>query len=311
MSKWQEAGFPDKLHLADPSVVLGAICNALAERDTWATLFPDILANKTNSVHSCVDRIDTWLSRGGPRRYFLYANGSFWTIFNKYIDTEELQNQFFFEVCDLLKVPYVPYTKTLSSVYSVNWALSRYHIINAMFAVPIHEFNGFIVGHREVWQDRDGLKQENEYTNSSVGNWYEKINDAFHYEYLDLTTYADFYYQLGEWSIIPTAADVNLLFEVSGGEEYDDFGSGLKPHDKIKFFFKKMKHGESRRLFGEEMFSGPTKHKPDESYLLTHGWSVKTYDSEKTKYEIIRKVSALSSYADHRPYLQYYDPPES
>lgn len=182
MSKWRDAGFPDKLHLADPIEILTALWEALSERVAFT--YSTIPADRLDLFRSAIPgKLDSTQRFGYSEQYFeqtlnrmignaLYANPSLFIRpekmnlsdlnfeqkisyikngnFNDYADDYYLTNAY---IENLIGEKRISLQEHLSPRFSAAWALQQYHILNKMTLIRKSISYGRILSGRGIFDN--------------------------------------------------------------------------------------------------------------------------------------------------------------
>ena len=306
MSKWTDAGFPDKLHLAPVPTILYALYAALAER----------MGINKPAMLEYISRfpIDDLIMKAFLCYYCRGKDGWFYEILPALgYETKENDKTLRYLCENVLDVEFIP-NHYLATKYSAEYAKCRYHIINSMMApreVDVTAYNLMKSPDREAWLKRDygnGFILNNYrnvgYSDYSAATKVDVVN-GFMFNNFYASRPADFVFDL-KFYIYAT----HFAYESgpTGDIPYNSFNSGI---DNKSTFQKKVENCQIRELENnfypllDNLFSVPVALGEVGMSLFMHHLQ-EVQEIYRNEDHVIQKAD-LFFLTDATPYLEYLD----
>lgn len=328
MSKWQDAGFPDNLHLANPRVVLNGFIEALAERMGDSEKIKQL--EQQYQYESL--NIDRMIARALITNYLVSPDGSMWTApwSYHYGIPDGIIDDVLEHICqDILNVKYVK-EQRFSNKFDVEWARCRYHIINAITAPSLLYFYA-----NSLELDDDGLDEDwtihptaGEPQNAFFTNFLSAETDDYYFAKKAAIKVVDGMYPYNFVVSRPDRFIFDIDFEMISTKIphpetdpviYNSFNSGwnlgaIKKHIirgcESPAYWDITNHERCFFIVFSDKFSLPHISSGNVGMrILFQEMQKKSFpfgEDEKHLY-----CDSFYFRTDARPYLEYYDPPES
>lgn len=320
MSKWTDAGFPDKLHLAPVPTILYALYSALYERAGGASPVP-----LEYLYRFPIDDLIMTAFRG---YYCRGKDGWFYEVLPKVDQTNIViaNDDTLRYLCEnILDVEFIP-NHYLGTKYSAEYAKCRYHIINSMMAPRgIYATPYNFIKYPDVEAAWISESQQNENGKLLVNNY--ASTDYFSYSTATGMKLEDNYD--GYWGFWLSPRTGYLTFDLklyiyatnyvfgkdpSGNIPYNDFNSGISNSSSFQKKIENCKGpvwGSATDItvdfytFIENIFSYPPVFSEAGMSLFLH--KIQTMQSIYQNEDHSIQMAELFYLPDATPYLEYLD----
>lgn len=315
MSKWQDAGFPDNLHLQTAGTVQMALASALNERYNMVQNSPNITP-MSDSVFtsiqtgnkSFIPEFDSRIIRELAPRFLHKIGNNFYPMPQNSIE----------ELCAFLGVDYIGSNK-LSNRFDTKWAICRYNILNKMryYQRSFYLEWEYIV--REKYMDSTIPDKEELLLGKNLGAFfaqnYQHKHDLFYVVEKQIETVLNFNNPAAFWyNSYHKIIDLYMQFDFThdANTSYFDFSGGNAPEGALWLVREVKREDEKIPIFKKDFFHETYNGDWGLYPVVTQKYTLHRLTPEDTYYpgDLWGHVDS-ASFVDIAKSLQYYDPPEN